>query len=74
MNWDTIEGNWKEFKGKIRSEFGKLTDDDVGRMRGKQDELVGVIQQRYGIAKDEAKRRVDKWADSLKDTLGRRTH
>jgi uncharacterized protein YjbJ (UPF0337 family) len=61
MNWDRVEGNWKQFKGKVRSTWGNLTDDDVERMAGKRDELVGKIQERYGIAKDEAERQVDDW-------------
>ncbi|MDX2266132.1 MAG: CsbD family protein [Hyphomicrobiales bacterium] len=61
MNWDRVEGNWKQIKGKIRSAWGNITDDDLERMAGKRDELVGKIQERYGIAKDEAERQVDDW-------------
>jgi uncharacterized protein YjbJ (UPF0337 family) len=53
MNWDTIEGNWKEAKGKIREQWGKLTDDDLDVVAGKRDQLVGVLQQKYGKTKDE---------------------
>ena len=59
MNWDTIEGNWKELKGKIRSKWGKLTDDDLERIAGKKDALLGRLQQRYGMKKDEAERQLD---------------
>ena len=52
MNWDRIEGNWKEFKGKARQQWGKLTDDDIDVVEGKRTELAGRIQQRYGVAQD----------------------
>ncbi len=59
MNWDTIEGNWKEIKGKIRSKWAKLTDDDLEAIAGKKDALLGRLQQRYGLKKDEAERQLD---------------
>ncbi|MCB2053287.1 MAG: CsbD family protein [Geminicoccaceae bacterium] len=62
MNWDRIEGNWKQLKGNAREKWGKLTDDDVDVAAGKRDQLVGRVQERYGIAKDEAERQVDAWA------------
>lgn len=58
MNWDTIEGNWKQAKGKVRERWGKLTDDDMTVINGKRDQAVGRIQERYGIAKDEAEKQV----------------
>jgi uncharacterized protein YjbJ (UPF0337 family) len=61
MNWDRIEGNWKQFKGKAKAEWGKLTDDDMDFLDGKKDQLVGKIQERYGIRRDEAERQVDTW-------------
>lgn len=61
MNWDRVEGSWKEFKGKARQKWGKLTDDDWDLIQGKREELVGRIQQRYGRARDEAEREVDDW-------------
>ncbi|MDZ4789822.1 MAG: CsbD family protein [Hyphomicrobiales bacterium] len=61
MNWDRVEGNWKQMQGKVKSAWGDLTDDDMAKMAGKRDELVGKIQERYGIAKDEAERQVDDW-------------
>lgn len=61
MNWDIIEGKWSEFRGKAQQQWGDLTDDDLDRARGKRTELAGVIQKRYGIAKDEAERQVDDW-------------
>lgn len=61
MNWDRIEGNWKQVAGKVKEKWGKLTDDDISVIGGKQDQLVGRIQERYGIAKDEAERQVSTW-------------
>jgi uncharacterized protein YjbJ (UPF0337 family) len=61
MNWDRIEGNWKQVTGKVKEQWGKLTDDDLKVIGGKQDQLVGRIQERYGIAKDEAERQVNTW-------------
>jgi len=59
MNWDEAKGKWKEIRGRVRQEFAKLTDDDMEAIHGRRDELVGRIQQRYGVARDEAERRVD---------------
>ena len=64
MNWDRIEGNWKEFSGKIQKQWGKLTDNDLAVVQGKRDELAGRLQQRYGNAKDQAEKEIDSW---LKD-------
>jgi uncharacterized protein YjbJ (UPF0337 family) len=61
MNWDRIEGNWKQFKGKAKEQWGKLTDDDLDVVSGKRDQLAGRIQERYGIAKDDAERQIDEW-------------
>ena len=61
MNWDRIEGNWKEFKGRVREQWGKLTDDDLDIAAGKRDQLIGRIQERYGIAKEVADRQVTDW-------------
>lgn len=61
MNWDQLEGKWKQVKGSVRSRWGKLTDDDLEFIGGKKDQLVGRIQERYGIQKDEAERQVDDW-------------
>lgn len=64
MNWDQIEGKWKQSVGKVKEKWGKLTDSDVQLIQGKRDQLVGKIQERYGIAKDEAERQVDEFARS----------
>src|SRR5579864_3126627 len=61
MNWDRVEGNWKQLKGKAREKWGKLTDSDWDQVAGKKDQLVGRIQERYGISKDEAQRQADEW-------------
>ncbi|AXI51799.1 MAG: CsbD family protein [Roseobacter sp.] len=59
MNWDTIKGNWSQMTGKVKEEWGDLTDDDLTEAAGERDQLVGKIQARYGVAKDEAERQVD---------------
>jgi len=61
MNWDRVAGDWKQFKGSVKEQWGKLTDDDLTRVEGKRDQLVGRIQNRYGVAKDEAERQVKDW-------------
>jgi uncharacterized protein YjbJ (UPF0337 family) len=61
MNWDRVEGNWKEFKGKAKSQWGDLTDDDLMAIEGRRDELEGRLQQRYGYAKDVARKEIDSW-------------
>jgi uncharacterized protein YjbJ (UPF0337 family) len=59
MNHDRIEGRWKQVKGKVKERWGKLTDDDIDVIAGKRDQLLGRIQQRHGIAKEEAERQVE---------------
>ena len=61
MNEDTIKGNWKQFKGKVKEQWGKLTNDDLEVIAGKRDQLIGKIQERFGIARDEADRQVADW-------------
>ena len=61
MNWDRIAGNWKQMTGSAKEQWGKLTDDDLTVIEGKRDQLVGKVQERYGIAKDEADRQVKEW-------------
>ena len=58
MNWDRIEGNWKQFKGKAKEQWGKLADSDLDVIKGRRDQLVGKIQEQYGISKDEAERQI----------------
>lgn len=63
MNWDQIEGQWKQLKGKAKEQWGKLTDDELAQIGGKKDQLVGAIQQRYGVAREEAERQVQDFAE-----------
>ncbi len=65
MNWDQIQGNWEQVKGKVQSKWGKLTDDDLTVVAGKRTELLGLIQSRYGRAKDAAESEVDSFLKSL---------
>jgi uncharacterized protein YjbJ (UPF0337 family) len=63
MNKDTIEGNWKEFKGKLQEKWGKLTDDRLDVIEGKRDQLAGEIQQAYGISKEQAEKQVKEFEE-----------
>lgn len=66
MNWDEIKGNWKQASGKVKAQWGKLTDDDLKQIDGKKDELVGKLQVHYGHAKQEAEKHVDDFIKSFK--------
>lgn len=66
MNWDQIAGKWTEFKGQVKVKWGKLTDDDLNVIAGKRDQITGILQQRYGYAKEQAEREVDDFANSLR--------
>ena len=66
MNDDTLQGQWNQLKGKVREQWGKLTNDDLDQIQGRSEQLVGKIQERYGVARDEAKRQVDTWFDRSK--------
>jgi uncharacterized protein YjbJ (UPF0337 family) len=65
MNWDRVEGNWKQFKGKAQQKWGKLTDDDLDVIEGRRTELSGKLQARYGYAQDEAEKNIDTWLNSV---------
>ena len=65
MNWDLIEGKWKHSMGKVKAKWGKLTDDDMTVINGKKEQLVGRLQERYGIAKDAAEKQVDEFTKSF---------
>ncbi|WP_140626639.1 CsbD family protein [Methylibium rhizosphaerae] len=65
MNWDRVEGNWQQFKGKLREKWGELTDDDIDVIDGRREQLQGKIQERYGKQRDEAERDVDDWLKTL---------
>ena len=61
MNWDRIQGNWKQVVGKAKAQWGKLTDDDLDVVAGRREQLAGKIQERYGIAKDDVERQIADW-------------
>lgn len=65
MNWDHVEGNWTEFRGKVRERWGKLTDDDLDVVAGRREQLLGVLQQRYGTAKDQLEKEVKEFEHEL---------
>ena len=64
MNSDQLEGKWKQAKGSIKERWGKLTDDDVSIINGQREQLIGKVQERYGLAKEEAQKQVDEWMRS----------
>lgn len=66
MNWDTVEGNWKQWKISIKEKWGKLTDDELDIIKGKKDLLLGKIQERYGIAKDEVEKQLGELQKNVK--------
>ena len=67
MNWDQLEGKWKQFTGSARERWGKLTDDDLDAIQGRKEILVGRLQERYGIAREEADRQADEWSRQVFD-------
>ena len=67
MNWERIEGNWKQIKGQAKAQWGKLTDDQLTEIDGKREQLAGKIQESYGITKDEAEQQLAAWQKSRKD-------
>ncbi|ART81400.1 general stress protein CsbD [Oceanisphaera profunda] len=67
MNWDIAEGNWKQFKGKVQTQWGKLTDDQLDQINGKRQELAGRIQEAYGVSKDEAEKQIKEFEDRNRD-------
>jgi len=66
MNKDQAAGQWKQIKGKVKEQWGKLTDDDIDVIAGKRDQLVGKIQEQYGISKDEAEKQVDRFGGRIR--------
>ena len=68
MNWDRAEGNWKQISGRVKEQWGKLTDDVLVQIAGKRDQLVGKIQETYGIGRDEADRQVKEWERTQKES------
>jgi uncharacterized protein YjbJ (UPF0337 family) len=67
MNWDRIEGNWKQFKGQVKEQWGKFTDDELDVVAGKRDQFLGKLQEKYGITKDEAQRQLLEFEKNCKD-------
>jgi len=67
MNWDIVEGNWKQFKGKVKTQWGKLSDDHLDVIAGKRDQLAGQIQESYGITKDEVETQIKLFENANKD-------
>ena len=61
MNWNQVQGDWKQFRGKVKEQWGKLTDDELDQIAGKRDILSGKIQKKYGIAQEEAEKQVKDW-------------
>jgi uncharacterized protein YjbJ (UPF0337 family) len=65
MDWNRVEGNWKQTKGKIKEKWGQLTDDDLTQINGRREQLEGKIQERYGVAKDRAREDVEDWLSTM---------
>jgi len=65
MNWEEVEGNWMQYKGKLTTQWGKLTDDDVKIVHGRRTELLGLLQKHYGHTKEQAEREIDLWTKKL---------
>lgn len=66
MNWDQIAGQWKQFKGKVKEQWGHLTDDDLDVIEGKKDQLSGKLQERYGYTKEQAERHIHAWEQDVR--------
>jgi uncharacterized protein YjbJ (UPF0337 family) len=74
MNWDRIQGNWKEFKGKAKERWGRLTDDELDVIAGKREQLSGALQKAYGYSQDEAERQLDEFGSTMRvDVVGQRS-
>ncbi len=73
MNSDQFEGKWKQLKGSVKQRWGRLTDDDITALSGKKDELIGKIQERYGISREQAEREADEWARASAQELREET-
>jgi uncharacterized protein YjbJ (UPF0337 family) len=61
MNWDQVEGRWKQLRGSVKARWGKLTDSDLDYIAGKREQLAGKLQERYGLAKEVAQKQVEEW-------------
>lgn len=67
MNWDIVEGNWKQFKGKVKAKWGKLTDDHLDEIAGKRDQLAGKIQEAYGVTTEDAEAQIERFEEKNKN-------
>jgi uncharacterized protein YjbJ (UPF0337 family) len=65
MNWDRVQGDWTQIKGKVREKWGNLTENDVEALNGQRQQLEGILQERYGYTKDQVKKAIDEWASAL---------
>jgi uncharacterized protein YjbJ (UPF0337 family) len=74
MNWERVEGQWNQLKGELKSKWAKLTDDDLRNVGGKKDRLIGKLQERYGVMREEAERQVDEWIAKVGDRIPNRQH
>jgi uncharacterized protein YjbJ (UPF0337 family) len=72
MNWDRVQGNWKQFKGRAREKWGRLTDDHLEAIDGRREVLAGKLQEAYGIGKDEAEQQINEWQKSIPDLANQR--
>ena len=68
MNWDRIKGNWTQVTGRVKEQWGKLTDDDLAVVAGRREQLGGKIQERYGVAKDDAEKQLAEWERKVSDS------
>lgn len=66
MNWNQVEGQWNQIKGEVKAKWGKLTDDDLTTIGGKKDQLLGKLQEHYGLMKDDAEKQLDAWIANAK--------
>lgn len=67
--WDRIQGKWKQAVGAVHIQWGKLTDNDLSMLTGEREQLAGLIQERYGITRQEARQQIDKWSEKIKDRI-----
>lgn len=65
MDWDRVQGNWKQFSGKVKEKWSELTDDDLGALDGRREQLEGKIQERYGFGKDQVRKDIDDWLKTV---------
>ena len=72
MNWERVEGNWKDFQGKVLQQWSKLTNDDLHQVKGRRDALLGILQARYGIARQAAEHQLEDWMRTVGEQTGRR--